>query len=178
MRTWKFLLITAVAAALFVPATASASFMHVVAPGESLASVAATDGLSVDQLAAAHGLSSDSQLIAGSALAIPPQTAAVGSVATGAIDSAATSSTTDVSAAQPASSSGGYVVQPGDTLWAIASRAGVSVNQLAAANGLSPNGVLLSGSTLSVSGGQPSEEAGETSSGTTPFVSASPSSQT
>ena len=178
MRTWKLLLITAVAAALFVPATASASFMHVVAPGESLASVAATDGLSVDQLAAANGLSSDSQLIAGSALAIPPQTAAVGSVATGAIDSAATSSTTDVSAAQPASSSGGYVVQPGDTLWAIASRAGVSVDQLAAANGLSPNGLLLSGSTLSVSGGQPSEEAGETSSGTTQFVSASPSSQT
>jgi LysM repeat protein len=180
MRTWKLLVITVVAAALSVPAAASASFMHVVAPGESLASVAAADGLSVDQLAAANGVSPDSQLIAGSSLAIPPQTGATGSPTT---YSAAPSSTTYASTTQPASSAGGYVVQPGDTLWSIASRSGVSVDQLAAANGLSPDGLLLSGSTLSVSGGQSSEEAGETSSsdatssGTTQFVSTSPAGQ-
>ena len=47
MRTWKPFLLTAVAAALCAPATASAAFMHVVSPGESLSSVAAADGLSV-----------------------------------------------------------------------------------------------------------------------------------
>lgn len=183
MRTWKLLLISVVAAALFVPATASASFMHVVAPGESLYSVAATDGLSVNQLAAANGLSPNSSLIAGSSLAIPAQTAG----ATSSTTYSAPSTTTYASTAQPASSSssGGYVVQPGDTLSAIAARAGVSVAQLAAANGLSPTGVLLAGSTLSVAGGQSSssssssEETGEapdgdeTSSSTTQFVSTS-----
>ncbi len=50
------------------------------------------------------------------------------------------------------SSGGSYVVQPGDTLSAIAARAGVSVDALAAANGLDPNGVLLSGAVLALSG--------------------------
>ena len=45
------------------------------------------------------------------------------------------------------SSGGGYIVQPGDTLSAIAARAGIRVAQLAAANGLDPNGLLLAGST-------------------------------
>ena len=65
-------------AALGLPATASAAFEHVVAPGESLTSVAAADGLSVDQLAAANGLSPDTQLTAGATLQIPPQTGDVG----------------------------------------------------------------------------------------------------
>jgi LysM repeat protein len=189
MRTWKLFVISAVAAALFVPATASASFMHVVAPGESLASVAATDGLSIDQLAAANGLSSSSQLIAGSSLAIPPQTGgAVGS--TGSSYTAAPSTTTYVSTSpstgsSTSSSGGGYLVQPGDTLSAIAAQYGVSVDQLAAANGLSTDGVLLAGTTLSVGGGgsSASEETGETatsdstSSGTTQYVSTAPTGQ-
>jgi len=45
-----------------------------------------------------------------------------------------------------------YVVQPGDTLTAIASRAGVSPASLAAANGLALNGVLVSGTVLRLSG--------------------------
>jgi N-acetylmuramoyl-L-alanine amidase len=43
-------------------------------------------------------------------------------------------------------------VQPGDTLSAIAARAGISVAQLAVDNGLDPNGVLLAGSTIMVPG--------------------------
>ena len=186
MHTWKPFALTAVVAALCVPASASASFMHVVAPGESLSSVAATDGLSVDQLAAANGLSPSTPLIAGSSLAIPPQTVGVisstPSSQTG--SSSTVSSPTYVSTtSQPASSTGGgYLVQPGDTLSAIAARYGVSVGQLAAANGLSPDGLLVSGTTLSVSG--TSEEAGETatggstSSGITQYVSTPAVSQT
>jgi soluble lytic murein transglycosylase-like protein len=48
--------------------------------------------------------------------------------------------------------SGSYVVQPGDTLSAIAARAGTSVSELAATNGIDPNAPLLSGSVLSLSG--------------------------
>jgi soluble lytic murein transglycosylase-like protein len=50
------------------------------------------------------------------------------------------------------SASGSYVVQPGDTLSAIAAREGMSVSQLAALNGLDPNSYLLSGSVLRFSG--------------------------
>jgi LysM repeat protein len=151
MRIWKLLLLM-VTAALCVPATASAAFQHVVAPGESLSAVAAADGLSVDQLAAANGLSPDSQLTAGASLAIPPRSGEAAATTT------SSSSTSDSSAPAPSpsgttSSGGGYQVQPGDTLSAIAARYGVSVDQVAAANGLDPNGILPAGDTLSVSGG-------------------------
>jgi N-acetylmuramoyl-L-alanine amidase len=176
MRTLKLLVIAAVAAALFVPATASAAFMHVVAPGESLYSVAATDGLSVDQLAAANGLSPAASLVAGSSLAIPPQT---GGTAAPVSSGEAAPTTTYASTAAPASSSsGGYVVQPGDTLSAIAAQYGTSVDQLAAANGLSPNGLLLSGTTLSVAGGGSTSEESNDTSGTTQYVSTSPATST
>ena len=72
MRLRPFLLIfVSVGALLALPAAASAYFVHVVAPGESLSSIAAQDGLTVDQLAAANGLSPDAQLIVGSTVQIP-----------------------------------------------------------------------------------------------------------
>jgi murein DD-endopeptidase MepM/ murein hydrolase activator NlpD len=48
------------------------------------------------------------------------------------------------------SSSPSYVVQPGDTLWHIATEDGITVSQLAAANGLSPNGILQIGTQLTI----------------------------
>jgi LysM repeat protein len=163
----------AVAAVLSAPASAVALFPHTIAAGESLTSVAAADGLSVAQLAAANGLSSMSQLVAGTTLLIPPQGGAVAGALTTAATVAPSASTTaapggdgDGDADDPgvattgvtptatatAPASGAYVVQPGDTLSAIAARAGISVDALAAANGLDPNGVLLSGSVLGLSG--------------------------
>lgn len=173
MRTWKYVVLTALVAALVVPATASAAFMHTVSPGESLSSIAAADGLSVDQLAAANGMSPDGQLVAGSTVAIPPQSAPATAPTAGVTSSASTTeaSYSPASSYSSSSSSGGYLVQPGDTLSAIAARYGVSVDQLAAANGLDPNGVLPAGRTLSVSGAPASsassEEAGESGEATT-----------
>jgi N-acetylmuramoyl-L-alanine amidase len=185
--------------ALLAPDAASASFVHVVSAGESLTSVAAADGLSVQQLAAANGLSPTSQLVAGTGIQIPPQgtaspvvaqpvesspttpstasTAATAGDGDGDSDDVAaqpapapvttgdgdgdgddTGAPTSASPAAPVNSStasvggGSYVVQPGDTLSAIAARAGLSMAQLAAANGIDPNGVLLSGSVLRLSG--------------------------
>ncbi|MGH2885928.1 MAG: lytic transglycosylase [Solirubrobacteraceae bacterium] len=151
---------------LLAPSAAFAYFVHVVSPGETLSSIAAADGLSVDQLAAANGLSPSAQLIAGSTIQIPPQSGAAAGVAP-ALTSTSTGSTGSVgdgdsdaddvggsaSAASTSSSVDSYVVQPGDTLTGIAARAGLSPDALAAANGLSPNGVLISGSALRLSGG-------------------------
>jgi N-acetylmuramoyl-L-alanine amidase len=162
MRTWKPLLLTlTIAAAAWAPATASAAFQHVVTKGETLSSVAAADGLSVSQLASANGMSSDSELIAGSPLAIPPQDASAGQSAVSASVTGSASDTSSPDTSSPVASSGGgaYEVQPGDTLSAIAARLGVSVDSLAAANGLDPSNLLISGTTLHAVGGSASSSA-------------------
>ena len=142
MRTPIQALLTTVVL-LVVPATASANFAHTVMPGESLSSVAAADGLSVTQLAAANGLGANSQLTTGSTLQIPPQSAAAQVTQTASPETAA---------APSSSGSGGYVVQPGDTLSGIAAADGISVSALAAENGLDPSGILQAGARLSVPG--------------------------
>jgi N-acetylmuramoyl-L-alanine amidase len=160
---------------LMVSATASAYFVHVVTRGESLSSIAAADGVSVQQLAAANGLSPNAQLVIGSTVQIPPQgstaTASPAPVVTATgtaagdgdndgddVGSSASSVAASAgSVAETAVSSGGaagsYVVQPGDTLSAIAARAGLRTNQLAAANGIDPTRYLVSGTVLRLSGG-------------------------
>jgi LysM domain len=73
----------AAATVMAAPAVASAAVPHRVAPGESLYSVAAADGVSVDQLAAANGLSPNASLTAGSTLMIPPQTSGASAAGAG-----------------------------------------------------------------------------------------------
>jgi LysM repeat protein len=199
------LLITCLAGAfLIVPASALADFGHVVAPGESLSSIAAQDGLSVQQLAAANGLSPDAPLITGSTVQIPPQGAGVtgAPVASGTVastgttastagtpasagdgdsdaddtgSSATSTGSTATATAVPASAAtGSYVVQPGDTLTAIAARAGVTVDQLAAANGLNPNDYLIAGTALRLGGGSQTEFVSSTASSSSAAASAQP----
>ena len=147
----RFRLLTALSAVamLAAPASASAYFAHTVTAGESLTSIAAADGLSVTQLAAANGLPSTAFLITGMTVQIPPQGVTVSGVS-----STGSSTSTAVSSAAPVSTAGGsYLVVPGDTLSAIAARAGTTPGALAAANGLNVNGLLLAGSTLRVGSG-------------------------
>jgi LysM repeat protein len=162
MRLRKLFLPLVAGFALAAPPAASADFLHVVAPGETLTSVAATDGLTVDELAAANGISPDTQLVAGSTVAIPPQTGTFSAPSSPGTTTTACDGDDDgddvgcaaiatASATTPASS-GSYVVQPGDTLSAIAARAGMSVTSLAALNGLNPNDYLLSGTVLQLGG--------------------------
>lgn len=168
----RILLPLAAAIILAAPAGAAADFGHVVGPGESLSSAAAADGLSVAQLAGANGLSPDAQLTAGSTLMIPPHaggtihtlTAAPGTVAasagaTGDGDgdgddggSASASAVTPTAGVASPATPGAYVVQPGDTLSAIAAQAGSGVAALAAANGIDPNAPLPAGAVLRLSG--------------------------
>ncbi len=177
----RFAVLLLTLAGLIVPSAASADYVHVVGAGESLSSVAAADGLSVSQLAAANGLAPDAQLVAGTQLQIPPQIGgqAAGSATSAGSTTGATGDgdgdgddvaappvppaltvlgdgdgdSDDVggAAAAAAPAGGSYVVQPGDTLSAIAARAGMSLGQLAAVNGLDPAAPLLAGSVLRLS---------------------------
>ena len=60
--------------------SAEAQVPHTVEPGESLWSIAAQNGLGVDQLAAANGLSPDASLLAGATVLIPPVSAPASAV--------------------------------------------------------------------------------------------------
>jgi LysM repeat protein len=177
MRAGVLLAIAAAVTAI-APAGAAGAFRHVVAPGESLSSVAASDGLSVEQLAAANALSIESQLIAGSTLMIPAQETGVAAPEAGAGEAGSGVATSAASTAEgpdgdqvgsgeeagsalqssTGSGAGVYTVQPGDTLSAIAARAGTAVDELAAINGIDPSATLLAGSLLRLPGA-PSEAA-------------------
>ncbi|MGZ4328543.1 MAG: LysM peptidoglycan-binding domain-containing protein [Solirubrobacteraceae bacterium] len=173
----RILIPLAAAAMLVAPASASAFFSHTVTSGESLSSIAAADGVSVAQLAAANGLPLNASLVAGSALQIPPQGASLsglsssGSATTGGDgdgDSDDVGAGTSRAVPVSTSSSGSYVVAPGDTLSAIAARAGTTATALAAANGLDVNAVLPAGAAIRLSGspsGSTAVQVGTTSSG-------------
>jgi LysM repeat protein len=133
--------------ALLIPAApASAAAPHTVRPGETLWSIAAANNLTTRTVAAFNGLSESSQVVLGSTIMVP--TAAEGYAA---LQQAGLVASTSTAAVPAATGGGGYTVRPGDTLSAIAARSGVSVQSLAAANGLDPAGPLLAGSTLRLS---------------------------
>jgi N-acetylmuramoyl-L-alanine amidase len=128
---------------LFAAAPAAAAVPYVVQPGDTLWSIAAKNGFSTRSFAAANGLSEDSNVVLGSTLKIPSVAEASAALQSGA---------TSAAAPKPM---GGYIVKRGDTLSALAARAGVSVQQMAYMNGLDPNGVLLAGSALKLPTGAP-----------------------
>ena len=113
---------------------ASSGTSYVVQPGDTLTAIASRAGVSLSSLAAANGLDPNGVLPAGKVLVLSGSPAGLSSQASA------------------TASAAGYVVQPGDTLTAIATRTGVSISALAAANGLDPNGVLPAGTTLQLSG--------------------------
>ena len=131
-------------------APASAEVAHTVAPGETLWSIAAANNLTTRTVAAYNGLSEDAQVVLGSTLRVP--TTAEGYAALQGAGLAPAEPAAAAPAA-PAATGGGYTVAPGDTLSGIAANAGLSVESLAAANGLDPAGILLAGSTLTLAGG-------------------------
>jgi len=118
-------------------ASASSSGSYVVVRGDTLSGIAARIGTSATALAAANGLDVDGILPEGAALRL----------------SGSPSGSTTLRVSTTSSGSGSYLVVPGDTLTAIAARAGTTPAALAAANGLDPNGVLLAGSAIQVPSG-------------------------
>jgi N-acetylmuramoyl-L-alanine amidase len=97
--------------ALF-PVAASANYAHLVQRGETLTSVAAVDGLSIDALARANGISPSAELIAGQTLWIPPQRAAV---TTTAVQSSTSTAQTPTTTTQTTAQSSATTVQTANT---------------------------------------------------------------
>jgi len=103
--------------------------VHVVRRGDTLYSVARRYGTTVNAIMQANGLQNSNRIYVGQRLIVP------------------TSAT-----AQPAATSGTYVVQRGDTLSSIASRYGVSVQALARANNIYNPSLIRSGQRLVIPG--------------------------
>jgi soluble lytic murein transglycosylase-like protein len=170
MRLTRSLLAVTPVVLLFAAAPAGAAVPHTVQPGETLWSIAAANNLTTRTVAAFNGLSENSQVVLGSTVNVPttvegasaliargvqlqgvaPQAAAPSAPATAA---PAAPAATSSGGAPPAA--GGYVVRPGDTLSGLAANAGVSLPQIAAANGLDPSAPLLTGTVLKLPSGSP-----------------------
>jgi LysM repeat protein len=148
---YRLSLLGAAVSLALVPAAARADATHLIVPGETLSGIAAVNGLSPAALAAANGLPANAFVVAGKSLTVPPAgTASTATPSTtGATTATATPSTAGAAVPAPL---GGYRVRLGDSLSAIAAEHGVSLSQLAAANGLSPQGVLIAGTSLRLPG--------------------------
>jgi len=105
---------------------------YTVQPGDTLSGIAANTGVSVADLAAVNGLDPAGMIVAGTTLSL----------------AAARSGP-----APPAL--GGYTVRAGDTLSGLAAGAGVSMADMAAMNGLDPDGVLVTGTVIKLPTGAP-----------------------
>src|SRR5699024_1819074 len=101
--------------------------------GDTLSGIAAKEGVSVSTLRSANNLSGDS-IYAGQSLKL-----------SGTTSSSTGSSTTTSSASS-------YQVKSGDTLSGIASRNGLSLQQLLTANGMNSTDIIRAGQTLKLSG--------------------------
>ena len=137
--------------ALLIPSsTASAAVPHTVQPGETLWSIAAANNLTTRTVAAYNGLSEDAHVILGSTIQVPTTAEGYAALQQQGLVPAAPGGAPAAPAPQ-----GAYTVRPGDTLSALAAQAGVSVEAMAAMNGLDPDGLLLSGTVIKLPTGAP-----------------------
>ena len=111
--------------------SAAAPAFHVVAKGESLASIASRYGLTINALAEANGITNTSVIYVGARLAL--------------------SGSTFVADTSGGTSS--HTVQSGETLGKIAARYNVSVAEIASANGIKNTNVIRIGQKLQIPGG-------------------------
>jgi LysM repeat protein len=109
---------------------------HIVVDGDTMSGIASAYGLDLDQLISANGLSRQSLIFPGQALVLPPANGGA-PVATTAPDPQPAPPVTDAPDT--------HVVVDGDTIWDIAARNGVSVQELVEANALDASGVIVPG---------------------------------
>ncbi len=156
--------------AMSAPASAPAAVPHVVGPGETLWSIAASNNFTTRSLAVFNGLDEDAHVVLGSTLQVPSVAEAAARLAAATAPAATTPSGTG---APPAL--GAYTVRPGDTLSALAGRSGVSIGAMAAMNGLDPAAPLLAGTAIKLPTGSPVAAEPSSAPTTTPRAAPVPS---
>lgn len=135
-RIVSILLVFVVLPAIFAGDSASADqTVYVVRRGDTLYRIAKQYGSTVHTLSAANGIANPNRIYVGQRLVIP---------------GAATLPDTVVSSVAPSDEI--YVVQRGDTLFGIATRFGVSLSDLVAANRIANPNLIHVGQTLKISG--------------------------
>lgn len=116
--------------------TGYSQVLHLVEPGETLSSIANRYGVALGEIASANQIANLNLVVVGQSLTIP---GGGPGVAASAIPVAAAAQT--------------HIVQPGETLAAIALRYGVSQSSIIEANGISNPNIIVEGRALSVPGG-------------------------
>jgi len=155
MRLRRSILLTTPIVLLFAAAPASAAVSHTVQPGETLWSIAAANNLTTRTVAAFNGLSENAQVVLGSSINVPTVAEGASAVSGTVAPQAAPTSAPAATATGAPAVLGSYVVRSGDTLGGLARNAGVSLDSMAAANGLDPARPLLIGTVLKLPAGAP-----------------------
>jgi LysM repeat protein len=129
---------------LSVASTAPSTYK--VEGGDTVSSIAGRFGLSTASVLALNGLGWKSVIYPGQTLKLTSATAAAPVAA----------APTVVAPASTSSSSSSYTIATGDTVSSIATRFGVSIEDILSANGLSWSSVIYAGRTLTIPGGSAS----------------------
>ncbi|MDR7521596.1 MAG: M23 family metallopeptidase [Armatimonadota bacterium] len=124
-----------------LPARVTPPRVHTVRSGDTLWGIARRYGVTVERLAEANRIQATSTLATGRSLVIPPQ---------GGGQAPAARATSRPAPPRPAPVT--HIVQPGDTLWDIASRYGTRVEDLMAYNDLGDSEWIRPGQRLIISG--------------------------
>jgi LysM repeat protein len=119
---------------LVIVASASAQ-THTVEPGDSLTYIANLYSVAIDELVQLNHIANPDLIFSGQPLEIP-----------GGVDSSSSSSTDTGQT---------YTIQAGDTLSAIANNYGISIDDLAQANGIDDPSFIVEGETLVIPGAPP-----------------------
>ena len=123
------------------PANASVD-VYVVKAGDSLSRIASKAGVSLNDLLSVNGFQRSTVILPGQTIALPSSRSA-----------APVAASTATSATKTVAIGGTYVVKAGDSLSRIASKAGVSLNDLLSVNGFQRSTVILPGQTISLPSG-------------------------
>ena len=133
------------------PVANQAAVYHTVQPGETLASIGRTYGMSWTDIASANGLANPNQIYGGQQLLIPGTNAPGTSAVAPPVELAPAEPAPAPAAVEPATASAGtrtHVVQRGERLASIAASYGVSWPAVARANNLADPNHIYAGQTL------------------------------